>query len=681
MRVLIYSTGQDTGGQGTRIKELLERHVPNIEVRSIIHTPTYIGYPTDIVLPLGDHESIQHWFDWADVLHLRHLIDPLYKYGRTLFRPAILHQHGTKFINNHHKSFPRVAALGIPQFVSGMEMHQMEPQTHWLPQPHDIEALIALKESIPRDRPDNVIRIIQAPTRESKGPYLVAAAIEELRSRLPKRRKIEFESIRGVSWAECLRRKAQGDIFIDQVGPGAWGYGNNSVEAWAMEMPVISEGPPEALAHMRETWGELPFLTPTKTHTLADILEELVLSRDMRGEWAAKGLVQALRFHDYPAIAKQLNTAYNEQWEKKGSFRWWTPIPDIKPAANGESQPRRESRKTNILVYSAGADTAGQGYRIKKAVEAAANPERISVVQAYVTDKPWNFPAQLKATKESSPALFANADIVHMMKSLIVLERYGHRGQPTLVHYQGSEFRSEHRRLAAEARFLGVRQLVTTLDLVLLEPDITWIPQPSPVDEFKAIRERVYRRDGVIRIAHAPTDRTIKSTELIIHSVKRLIESHSTRQRPIEFDLIENVPWAECLERKARADVFIDQLILGYGVNALEAWGMGIPVVAGVEDPRVRKYMKEIIGKLPFFNVDTANFYEKLRSLVLSPELSAQYGARGHAYVRKFHDEAIVGRQLLEIYATQQPLLRSPSAARKKFDTRSSEDYALAHPA
>lgn len=305
MRVLIHSTGQDTGGQGSRIKELLERHVEGIEVRSAIVSQTYIGYPTDVLIQ-GERHA-QELFDWADVLHLRHRLIAWKQYSGKRARPTVLHHHGTFFIDNHPKLYPEAKHLGMLQFVSGLEMQEMEPGTVWLPQPHDMDALAAIRRKVFRRH--NTLRIVQCPTRPSKGTAIVQEAVK----RLAEQHDFEFEVVSGVSWAECLARKARADIFIDQIGPGAWGYGNNAVEAWAMGMPVISEAPdPKVHRRMLDTWGELPFLS-THGSTVEEQLERLITSKPLREEYAARGEAHGRAFHDYPVVARQLSETYRSQ--------------------------------------------------------------------------------------------------------------------------------------------------------------------------------------------------------------------------------------------------------------------------------------------------------------------------------------------------------------------------------
>jgi hypothetical protein len=298
VNILLYSPGQDTGGQGVRLKALLERHVPGIVVRSAIWKTTYLDYPTDVVI--SRPREARELFRWADVIHLRHSLRPWTQFGGV--KPALLHHHGARFIANHGPIFREADRLGIPQVVSGLEMQQLEPGTAWLPQPHDIAGLAVYR---PRRRSSGPLRIVQCPTRQSKGSELVQAAV----SRLSERHDIEFDVVQGVSWEECLRRKSRADIFVDQVGPLAYGYGNNSVEAWAMGLPVVSEAPGAGVRdRMLAAWGELPFVDAGEG--LETRLEALIVDPMLRDRYAERGLAHARRYHDYPAIAAQLMAYY-----------------------------------------------------------------------------------------------------------------------------------------------------------------------------------------------------------------------------------------------------------------------------------------------------------------------------------------------------------------------------------
>jgi len=148
-----------------------------------------------------------------------------------------------------------------------------------------------------------------------------------------------------------------------------------------------------------------------------------------------------------------------------------------------------------------------------------------------------------------------------------------------------------------------------------------------------------------IVIAHAPTNRSVKSTAQFLEAINQL----KADGYPVELELIERASWAQCLARKSRADIFFDQTLLGYGCNALEAWGMGIPVVAGASDETLDE-MERRFGHLPFYHATEETIYDALKELVESPELREQYGQIGHDYVRRFHSEEVVVAQLKDLY-------------------------------
>ena len=109
-----------------------------------------------------------------------------------------------------------------------------------------------------------------------------------------------------------------------------------------------------------------------------------------------------------------------------------------------------------------------------------------------------------------------------------------------------------------------------------------------------ALRAPVYRKpvdDGILKIAHAPTNRGIKSTVALQRAVDRLRKEGAPYS---SISLSAALTWNACGGR-ARADLFVDQVLLGYGCNAIEAWGMGIPVIAGVDPEKATAIVKQYI--------------------------------------------------------------------------------------
>jgi len=116
----------------------------------------------------------------------------------------------------------------------------------------------------------------------------------------------------------------------------------------------------------------------------------------------------------------------------------------------------------------------------------------------------------------------------------------------------------------------------------------------------------------------------------------------------VRLDVLERLPHVQCMERKAKAHVLIDQVgkyALGYGRNALEAWAFGLPVISDAPDE-----VCQALGELPFYQASTV---EQIRSAVKQLHSShpfyAEWSARGYAHLRRCHDPLAVAEQFAEI--------------------------------
>lgn len=299
-----------------------------------------------------------------------------------------------------------------------------------------------------------------------------------------------------------------------------------------------------------------------------------------------------------------------------------------------------------VLNVADGPDTGGWGARLRKAFgrhqpdvhyESYATRPRYFDYDTDIVD------LRNPGTRGQLIAAWNTADVVHLRNSTDLQDRLRVHKRPTIVQYHGARFRNYHHSLLPQLRQHGATGIVSTLDLWLIAPaELTWVPSPYDLDwltSFWAPRAD----DGILRIAHAPTDREIKSTEPFLAAVDKL-----RQQLPVELILIENTPWLDCLALKGTADVYYDQAILGMGNNAIEAMGMGIPVVCGAQDATLAEYYKRF-GSLPFVLTDEGSIYQGLLYLAAKANRE-QYARRGLEYVRAWHDERVVVEQLHGMY-------------------------------
>ena len=295
-----------------------------------------------------------------------------------------------------------------------------------------------------------------------------------------------------------------------------------------------------------------------------------------------------------------------------------------------------------VASIHSGQDTGGQSIRLKQAFDRYA-PEfgfRAMNQRATYID----YPADLPWRRRAAEQLASQADVVHWHNGYGTARALKMTHKPAVIHHHGTMYRSDPNRFNREHRTYGGIGMVSTLDLwVIGEGEVEWLPAPYDVEWLGSLRTP-HDSDRIV-IAHAPTNRSAKNTSEFLAATERL----QSEGFPIDVELIERATWAECLRRKARADIFFDQVLYGYGCNALEAWGMGIPVVAGANDETLDE-MERRFGHLPFYHATEDTIYDALKELVESPELREQYGRIGYQYVKTYHDEPVVVEQLKRLY-------------------------------
>lgn len=146
----------------------------------------------------------------------------------------------------------------------------------------------------------------------------------------------------------------------------------------------------------------------------------------------------------------------------------------------------------------------------------------------------------------------------------------------------------------------------------------------------------------VVRIAHAPTRRVAKGTDILVKTVEDLRE----RGLPVELDLIENLSYDDMKEALLRCDIGVDQLLYGwYGKVSVELMALGKPVICFI-DPVLGSQRPD----LPIVRADSSSLASVLERLVEDQALRVSTGLQSLEYVKKYHDVDHVADQLLELY-------------------------------
>ncbi len=154
-------------------------------------------------------------------------------------------------------------------------------------------------------------------------------------------------------------------------------------------------------------------------------------------------------------------------------------------------------------------------------------------------------------------------------------------------------------------------------------------------------------RDRLV-FAHAPSNRKVKGTDLILESLDEL------RSEGFDFDvdLIEGVSNAEALARYAEADIVIDQLYAGwYGGVALEVMALGKPVVVYLRESDFRFLPEEMVREFPFFRASPQTVKDDLREVLQLPRAELVARARqSREFAEKWHDPAGIASMIAADY-------------------------------
>lgn len=321
---------------------------------------------------------------------------------------------------------------------------------------------------------------------------------------------------------------------------------------------------------------------------------------------------------------------------------------------------------------STGADTGGSSIR---SVEAFREINGLMaapwVVRSMVASTNYiEYDQDLKYSILGLEMQYDAADVVQLNHTIAGHEWYdANQRKPIVLMHHGlheGSFRVNFAEAIEQARAIGATQIGSTANLELYGPKgaITWAPIPYNQQKLLEMRISALERlitlpNRPIRIGHAPTNREIKSTGTFIAAIQWL----KANKVPVEAVLIEKQPHSVCLERKATCDIYVDQLRLGYGCNAIEAWGMGIPVVGGIEIPSWREHMVSRWGGMPLVEASEANLHEVLFGLVKSADSRAEYREKGSAHFARWHSQAAHVDQMNAIYdeALLRPTRPSPT--------------------
>lgn len=315
----------------------------------------------------------------------------------------------------------------------------------------------------------------------------------------------------------------------------------------------------------------------------------------------------------------------------------------------------------NVLMLAVN-DPAGTGIQFCRAVNAHTNHTcRLATLETRYTHS-WqadlHVPDLDEAGIEELGELFRTVDILHFHMTADENLRFGpylpadflHCKTVVHHHHGHHDFRSDPDSFREKYRRLGRNNLlVSTPDLLKLLPEARWQPNLVPLND-PALLPRTDRPgpEAPLRVAHSPTRKDLKNTDEFL----RAVEALRSEGVALDLDLMDDVPNAECLARKARCHVLFDHMQGYYGVSSLEGLSQGLAVIAGLDDWN-RKCIMDFTGasELPWLIArDEDSLLHLLRDLARDRDLCDRRGRESREFMETYWSDVRMARNLVSFW-------------------------------
>ena len=307
-------------------------------------------------------------------------------------------------------------------------------------------------------------------------------------------------------------------------------------------------------------------------------------------------------------------------------------------------------------------DYGGSGYKYKQAIERLnPNIEYTCVVSGISRARMmFNFATGVMLTKENKEKvshLIKEADVIHYKGDDLPTGTWGGitipKKTPKIITVSGSGFRRGKSRVAFAWHpiedYVKATDIRTAMTPDLNYPEFKGMYVPQAIDSLSQATTLTLTRCPYCKtripftVTHSPSTGAKKGTDrFILPALDRL------KRTGTEFvlDMIENTPHQECVERKKKASIFIDQVCEtgAFGNSGLEAMQFGIPTIAGISQQSIDQ-SDGLWDDLPVLNCSSKkDIYKTIKMYANEPELLREISTATKQYVDKYHSYEAVGK-------------------------------------
>ncbi len=185
----------------------------------------------------------------------------------------------------------------------------------------------------------------------------------------------------------------------------------------------------------------------------------------------------------------------------------------------------------------------------------------------------------------------------------------------------------------------GLASSVPGYDLI-----IPYARDLEKVKKFRTFRQSTLENRKLI-VLHVPSEPKVKGTDY----VKRAFENLGVKYPNIEFKISDFMPYNELLEEMSKADIIIDQLLVGwYGGQAVEAMTLNCAVMCFLEPSYLEKV--PFSKTIPIANTNVFTFQEDLEKLINDSEKIADLKQRGPEFADTYHSAKHIADAYQKVY-------------------------------
>jgi glycosyltransferase involved in cell wall biosynthesis len=213
------------------------------------------------------------------------------------------------------------------------------------------------------------------------------------------------------------------------------------------------------------------------------------------------------------------------------------------------------------------------------------------------------------------------------------------RGKGIVCFYHGTDIRN--RGVIKTIHEVTDLNLTSEIDLLHRIPGMQYLYLPI---DTETLQPSPREPDGRIRICHAARNRKLKGSDYIERVVLEL-----SRDYPIDWVMIENLPHKDAIKVKSQCDIYIDQITdlggWGYGASSVEALALGLPTMTLI-NPEVEAFL----GEHPFISVSQYTLKDEIVDLINDEAKRMELFKAGREWVIQRHGLDSVMEQLYSYY-------------------------------